>query len=126
MDLQEYFAGTKGNGIISTADEEGIVNAAVYAPPHCLDHGLVAFVMREQRTYENILKNPSACYLFIEQGSMAGKRLYLTKVREEKNDDLVRSICRKCPEAGGDGDILHLVIFRINKILPLVGYEEAS
>ena len=72
MELNEYFASVKGTGILSTADDKGLVNAAVYATPHSMEDGLIAFIMRERKTYANISINPSACYVFIEAGKLTG------------------------------------------------------
>jgi len=125
MELKEYFATVKGNGVLSTADDKGIVNAAVYATPHSMEDGLIAFIMREHKTHENIGLNPHACFLFIEAGKMDGKRLYLTKVKEEKNSELLFSIRRRCKhEECETKEDLHLVFFKVDKILPLVGRGE--
>lgn len=125
MDLKEYFKAVKGNGILSTADDKGIVNAAVYATPHSMEDGLVAFIMREHKTHENIVVNPHACFLFIEAGKMAGKRIYLTKVKEEKNSELLFSLRRHCKQEECESkENLYLVFFRIDKILPLIGHTE--
>lgn len=125
MELKEYFSGVKGSGILSTADDKGIVNAAVYATPHSMEDGLLGFIMREHKTHENIGLNPHACFLFIEAGKMEGKRIYLTKVKEEKNSELLFSLRRRgkhaeCTKAGD----LHLVFFKVDKVLPLVGSDE--
>jgi hypothetical protein len=37
MDLKEYFTSTNGLGVLSTADEKGKVNAAVYSKPQVID-----------------------------------------------------------------------------------------
>lgn len=125
MELKEYFLAAKGSGILSTADDKGIVNSAVYATPHSLEDGLLGFIMREHKTHENIGLNPHACFLFIEAGKMAGKRIYMTKVKEEKNSELLFSLRRRgkheeCTKAGD----LHLVFFKVDKVLPLVGSGE--
>jgi len=122
MDLKEYFAAVKGTGVLSTADAKGVVNAAVYATPHSSEDGLLSFIMRERKTHDNIGVNPSACFLFIEAGTMTGKRIYLTKVREEKNTELLFSYRRHCrkTECETDED-LYLVFFRVDNVLPLVG-----
>lgn len=125
MELKEYFATVKGSGVLSTADDKGIVNAAIYGTPHSMEDGLLAFIMRSYKTHENIIVNPHACFLFIEAGKMTGKRIYLTKVKEEKNTDLLSSLRRHCKEdeCENKGD-LHLVFFKVDKILPLVGSGE--
>lgn len=127
MDLKEYFASVKGAGVLSTADDKGVVNAAVYATPHSSDDGLLSFIMRERKTHENTLVNPSACFLFIEAGTMTGKRIYLTKVKEEKNTELLFSLRRHCKKSECKTDEnLYLVFFSVDKVLPLVGSGEAK
>ena len=127
MELTEYFSSVKGTGILSTADDQGIVNAAVYATPHRMEDGLVAFIMRERKTYQNISSNPHACFLFLEVGKLVGKRLYLTKVKEEKNSEQLFALRRSCKqqECITDED-LHLVFFHVDKVLPIVGTGEEA
>jgi hypothetical protein len=36
MKLKEYFENTRGTGVLSTADNEGKVDAAIYSRPHVL------------------------------------------------------------------------------------------
>lgn len=121
MELKEYFASVKGNGILSTADDKGVVNSAVYAAPHILEDGSVAFIMKSRKTHENILVNPHACFLFIEAGKLEGKRIYLTKIKEEKNSELLFSLLRHCKhdECETKEDYF-LVFFKVDKVLALV------
>ena len=123
MSLNDYFDQAKGYGVLATADAAGKVNAAVYARPHFIDDHTVAFIMRERLTHANLQTNPHATYLFIESGQgYAGKRLYLKKLREETDDDLVASICRRCDYTMfTDSLTRHVVFFSIDKILPLIG-----
>ena len=60
MNLKTYFEETKGMGVLSTADGEGRVNAAVYARPHVMDDGSLAFVMRDRLSHNNLQSNPRA------------------------------------------------------------------
>ena len=48
MNLKTYFDETKGLGVLSTADGKGRVNAAVYARPHMMEDGGLAFIMRDR------------------------------------------------------------------------------
>jgi hypothetical protein len=123
MNLNAYFDSTTGHGVLATADAAGKVNAAVYARPHFIDEDTVAFIMRERLTHANLQTNPHATYLFIQSGpGYAGKRLYLTKVREETNDELIAAICRRCDySAFADQLSRHVVFFTIDQVLPLVG-----
>jgi hypothetical protein len=81
MDLKEYFENTKGFGVLTTTDGEGNVNSAVYARPHMMEDGSLAFIMRDRRSYKNLKSNPNAMYIFKADGpGYKGKRLYLTKI----------------------------------------------
>jgi hypothetical protein len=123
MDLKEYFENTKGFGVLSTADKEGKVDAAVYARPHVMEDGTIASIMRDRLTHENLKTNPHAAYLFLEEGEgYRGKRLFLTKIREEQDSDLIGEICRRCyPSELQVEEPRFLVFFRIDKELPLIG-----
>jgi hypothetical protein len=125
MKLSEYFEKTKGRGVISSADSSGHLTAAVYARPHFVDEGTVAFIMADRLTHKNLESNPHAVYLFMESGEKyAGKRLYLTKTKEEANSPLIDTIRRResCPV---DEDYMKqnrfLVSFKIDKVLSLIG-----
>lgn len=125
MELKEYFTAVKGSGVLSTADDKGVVNSAIYATPHSLEDGLVAFIMKSRKTHENILVNPHACFLFIETGKLEGKRIYLTKVKEEKNSELLLSLLRHCKhEECETKEDYYLVFFKVDKVLALVGDTE--
>lgn len=126
MTLREYFENTKGYGVLATADAAGKVDAAVYARPHVMDEKTVAFIMAERLTHENLKSNPWAAYLFMEAGGgWSGKRVYLKKVREEQNEELIDQICRKCDYSRYDVKNRSVVYFSVEEILPLIGTTEA-
>ena len=84
MNLKTYFEETKGLGVLSTADADGRVNAAVYARPYVMEDGSLAFIMRDRLSHHNLESNPHAAFLFREEGpGYKGVRLHLTKTREE-------------------------------------------
>ena len=121
MDLKPYFEDTQGTGVLSTADSDGKVDAAIYARPHFMDDGTIAMIMRDRLTHHNLESNPHACYMFIEKGpGYKGKRLFLTKVREEQDGELLQSLRRRQYIRETD-ESKFLVFFRIDKELPLVG-----
>jgi len=121
MTLKEYFETNKGLGILSTADSEGKVDAAVYSRPHFMEDGTMALVMRDRLSHTNLQSNPHAMYLFKEDGpGYKGKRLFITKVREEKNTELLESLRRRKTAYEDDADRF-LVFFKIDKEVPLVG-----
>ena len=122
MDLNEYFEKTEGLGVLSTADTSGHVDTAIYARPHVMDENTVAFIMNERLSYENVTSNPKAAYLFLEDAlGYKGKRLYLTKTKEETDKELIDSVRRKSEKHHEVDSKKHLVYFRVDKIRALVG-----
>lgn len=127
MDLMDYFEKTEGLGVLSTADAEGKVNAAVYSRPHVADGGTLAFIMPDRLTHHNLKSNPHAAYLFRESGpGYRGKRLYLTKIREETDTELVESLRRKVYPAEAEEKMgpKSIVFFKVDRELPLIGTGE--
>ncbi len=124
MSLSDYFENAKGFGILATADEDRMVDLAIYSKPHVIDETTIAFIMRERLTRQNLKSNPQAAYMFVEQGEgYAGKRLYLTKIREESNTSVVEMFRKKQPEicSPDDDSNKYLVHFQVDDVRPLVG-----
>jgi hypothetical protein len=129
MDLAEYFENQKGSGVLATADDQGRVDAAVYARPHVIDSETIAFIMPDRLTHHNLQSNNHAAYLFMERGrGYKGIRLFLTKVREEKDSELLHSIRRRkyASEKGEEEGSRFLVFFKVDKVLPLIGAGKDS
>ncbi len=129
QELKEYFDNGKGHGVLATADGQGRVNQAVMARPHVMEDGTVAFIMPHRLTHHNLQENSHAAYLFKEDSpGWQGKRLYLTKVREEQDTDLLYSLRRKSypPEMEKKEGSRFLVFFQVDKVLPLIGTGERS
>ena len=126
MNLKTYFETTKGMGILSTADDQGRVNAAVYARPHVMEDGSLAFIMRDRLSHHNLQSNSRAAFLFREDSQgYKGIRLHLNKIREEHDTPLVMELCRRCKIADHSDAVRHLVFFNVEKELPLVGAGES-
>ncbi len=125
MKLSEYFEKTKGRGVLAAADSEGKTAIAVYAKPHFITERAVAFIMADRLIHKSLESNSHAAYLFMEsKEKYVGKRLYLTKMKEEENSDLINKIRRKdvCPvDEGYKKGKRYLVYFKVDKVLPLVG-----
>lgn len=126
MNLEKYFESKKGIGVLSTADEKGKVNAALYSKPHVIDDKHVAFIMADRLTHANTNKNAYATYLFKEDGSgYKGKRLYLKRQSETEDQELIAAIC-KIEYAGRICEPRYLkktflVTFKVESVLPLLG-----
>lgn len=124
MRLNDYFSQTSGTGVLSTADSDGRVDAAIYAKPQVMDDGTLAFIMRDRLSHQNLTGNPYAVYLFIEQGpGYRGVRLFLKKVREDTDAELIQAMTRRSlsPEEDRAKGPKFLVYFEINKALDLIG-----
>ena len=124
MNLADYFENASGMGVLSTADTDGKVNAAVYSRPHFLEDGTVALIMRDRLSHANLKSNPHAAYLFMEKGpGYAGRRLHLTRIREEEKSELLVKLKRRqvTPEAAAEKGPMFLEVFQIDAELPLIG-----
>jgi hypothetical protein len=77
--------------------------------------------MRDRLTHHNLQSNSHATFLFIEDGpGYKGKRLFMTKVREEEETELLYSLRRRhYPDDKEESKFL--VFFKLDKELPLVG-----
>lgn len=123
MELKAYFDNKKGLGVFSTADADGRVGAAVYSRPHVMEDGTLAFIMRDRLTHHNLESNPHATFLFKEDGpGYKGVRLFLTKIKEEENTELLASLRRR-QRVEDDDASRFLVFFSLDKSLPLIGSD---
>jgi hypothetical protein len=124
MGLTDYFETTEGTGILSTADSDGNVDSAIYAIPHIVDDETLVLVMTDKLSHANLQTNPKATYMFIEKAQgYKGKRLYLQKIREENDPELVQSVRRR-KRYDDEGEAVSgssAVYFKVVKTRPLVG-----
>jgi len=72
-----------------TADSDGNVDGAPYSKPRFENSDTVTFIMADRLSRKNLGSNPHAAFIFKEEGSFDGKRLFLTKVKEESDDDVI-------------------------------------
>ena len=124
MNLREYFENHSGIGVLSTADDKGNVDSAVYARPHIMEDGSMALIMRDRLSHQNLQSNPRAAYLFIQDGEgYKGKRFFLSKIREEQDQEKIQSLSRRFRknEQELNPEPRFLVYFQIEKELPLIG-----
>jgi hypothetical protein len=125
-ELEKYFEEHKGTGFLATADAKAVVNGAVYARPHFTGDDEIAFIMSDRKTHANVLENPSAAYVFVQDGSKSkGVRLYLHFLREVEDSGLVEVLRRSYhgSEKHEQDERKFVVYFRLDSMLPLVGSE---
>ena len=126
QELKAYFEAAQGLGILSTADESGKVTSAVYAKPHFMEDGMIAFIMRDKLSHTNLEENPYAVYLFREEkAGYSGKRLYLKKFDESDDETLINKVRKQSCHVQADEyspvERMFLVFFQVEKVLPLIG-----
>ena len=129
MNLGQYFDESGGRGIFSSAGSDGRVTTAIYSTPRIMDDNRVAFILREHLTYANLQVNPYASFMFMEDGGrLDGIRLYLKKVGEDDDPDLLVRMTRRhlTPEQDKARGPKHIIYFEVEKILPLVGDGDAK
>lgn len=125
MNLKEYFSGKSGVGVISTSNDKGEVNSAIYAKPHVNGTDSISFIMRDRLTRANLQSNPQANYLFIEhEHGFHGIRLSLTMTGEEQDEEKIASLSRRPDSSNSEGEVRYLVSFRVERALVLIGGEE--
>lgn len=125
MDLNQYFNEHDGVGVLSTADRDGRVNSAIFARPYVDESGTIIFVAARHRSLENLQANPSASFLFKEQGSgYKGLRLDLKLSsiidNSEKIDKFRKENSGALYERYRDVDAV-LALFELEAQRPLVG-----
>jgi hypothetical protein len=129
MKLKDYLEANNGISILSTSDLDGKLTTAIYSKPRILVDNTLSFIMRERLTYRNLTSNPHAAYMFIEEAPVyQGIRLFLKKIREDDDPDLIARMTRRhlTPEEDTQKGPKHLVIFKVDMILPLIGAGKSS
>jgi len=63
MKLEEYFDIKKGIGVLSTADSEDKVDAAIYARPHFMEDGSLAIIPFANSAIQSTLLPPRSVSL---------------------------------------------------------------
>jgi hypothetical protein len=125
--LSEYFEKTQGIGVLATTDASGQVNQAVYSRPHFLDDNddeTCWFIMSNRLSHDNVKHNPSASYLFIEEGKgYVGKRLSLSAIGEETNAEKIKAIRHRNIPTISEEEGKYLVHFHIEGVRSLIGNE---
>jgi hypothetical protein len=124
MNLSEYFEHAKGIGVLATTDAAGQVNQALYAKPLFLDpedEGTCSFLMANHLSHDNVGHNPSAAYLFIEEGKgYRGQRLSLTVMGEETDAEKIKTVRRRTDPPLQEEESRFLVHFHIEGVRPLL------
>ena len=130
MELKEYFEKKSGIGVLSTADKEGMVDAAIYSKPYVIDDSTVVFIMADRLTRKNLNSSPGAAFLFIEAGNgFTGKRLLMKMAKEgtgEGESDRELLEWYQTTKKVYPRETLYLAYFDVQRVLPLVSELEQT
>jgi len=125
--LTDFFARDDHSGVLSTADQKGNVNAAIFGSGRLLDEKTLVFGLGDNRTLGNLKRNPKAVFLCFEQGTTVfdwqGARIYLEAVEIISQGPLFEDVVSETMQRAGRvaaRNIRAVVVFTITDIRPLV------
>ena len=143
--LMEYFNKTPRLGVLSTSSADGKVDSAVFGSPHMIDEKTVVVATAKNRTFTNLLDNPNAIYIIMEQctdssnavkmnmepGSSVmdwkGIRVYMRMKEYETSGEMLEMIRSQTANFAGEEAakmIYATVTFEIYEVRPLVDFGQ--
>lgn len=143
--LMEYFNKSPRLGVLSTSSKDGKVDSAIFGSPHMIDENTVLVATAQNRTLANLMENPHAVYIIMEQcaespreeninlepGSFAmdwkGVRVYMKMKEYMTSGELLDMIRSQAANFVGEeaAKILYAaVIFEIYEVRPLVDFGQ--
>lgn len=127
--LMDYFNKQPRIGVLSTANRDGEVDAAIFGSPRMVDEKTIVVALGKNRTFEYLQENPSAVFIIVEQGEGAtlegwkGLRVYLRMKEYATSGDILEDYKREAAQVVGEEAMamIHaLVKFEISEVRPLV------
>ena len=143
--LMDYFNKAPRIGVLSTSSKDGKVDSAVFGSPHMIDEKTVLLATAQNRTFTNLMENPNAVYMIMEQcsdapreeninmepGSFAmdwkGIRVYMRMKEYMTSGQMLEMIRNQAANFVGEEAakmIYAAVTFEINEVRPLVDYGQ--
>ena len=114
-------------GALSTANNKGEVNVAVFGSPQMIDEDTVVMGIGKNRSLQNLQENPKAIFIVLEPGKTMmewkGARVYLEAVDIDTEGKFYNQIKENIAKVGGKqaGNMIHAGIrFKITEVRPLV------
>lgn len=143
--LMEYFNKAPRLGVLSTSSKDGKVDSAVFGSPQMIDEKTVLIATAQNRTFANLMENPNAVYMILEQcsespreeninmepGSFAmdwkGIRVYMTMKEYMTSGQMIEMIRSQAANFIGEEAAKTLyaaVTFEIYEVRPLVDFGQ--
>ena len=114
-------------GSLSTANNAGEVNTAVFGSPQMIDENTVIMGIGRNRSLRNLQENPKAVFLVMEPGDSLmdwkGARVYLEVIDIETGGGFFDQVKEGIVAAVGEqaGEIIKAAIrFKITEVRPIV------
>jgi hypothetical protein len=143
--LMDYFNKAPRIGVLSTSSKDGKVDSAVFGSPHMIDEKTVLLATAQNRTFTNLMENPNAVYMIMEQcsdaprgeninmepGSFAmdwkGIRVYMRMKEYMTSGQMLEMIRNQAANFVGEEAakmIYAAITFEIYEVRPLVDYGQ--
>ncbi len=132
----DYFNKQPRIGLLSSANKEGKVDAAIFGSPMMLDEKTVVMGLGENRTFEYLQENPNAVYTIVEQGEAfmdwKGLRVYLKMKEYATSGETLETYKKQVAKVAGEdaAAMIHATVtFEVTEVRPLVdmgqGWEQS-
>jgi hypothetical protein len=126
-EVMEFFNTRPRNCLITTSNGKGDVNVAVYGSPRMIDENTVVIAVRNNRSYQNLQKNPKAAIIVMEPNEIKhdskAVRVYLDLIAIETEGELLNQFKEQIAQRAGKevADSLQAAIrFEITDVRPLI------
>ena len=134
--LMDYFNKQPRLGVLSTANKEGKIDAAVFGSPMMVDEKTVVMGLGNNRTFAYLQENPNAVFTIMEQGATLadwkGLRVYLKMKEYATSGETLDAYRRQIAAAAGEdaAAMIHAsVTFEVGEVRPLIdmgqGWEKS-
>jgi hypothetical protein len=134
--LMDYFNKAPRIGTLSTADQAGKVDSALFGSPRMTDEKTVVMGLGKNRTLANLQQNPHAMFLIMEPGKTLmdwkGIRVYLKVKNISTSGPALDTFRAQMAKAAGEAaaKMIHATVsFEVTELRPLVdmgqGWEKS-
>ena len=125
--VMELFNKKPRIGTLSTSNQKGDVNVAVFGSPQMVDENTVVMGIGKNRSYQNLKENPKAVFIVMKPGKSVaewqGYRVYLKALAIENKGELLDQIKETLLKVAGKGAakmIYAAVRFEITEVRALL------
>jgi hypothetical protein len=126
-EVMELFNKRPRIGSLSTANQKGEVNVAIFGSPQMIDENTVIMGIGQNRSFGNLQENPKAVFIVVEPGETMmdwkGARVYLEAMDIETGGGFYEQIKENIAKSAGKGaaDLIHAAVrFKITGVRPIV------